>query len=72
MSKTIEDARQAKTVLRTRYPKLTSVGLTKMGDDWSISITMPKDQVGDLPGDLPNEIDGVKIYILTTGPVRAL
>lgn len=71
---TLDQARSAKNdALATLYgviPEINGVGITKVGDDYTISISL---RAPLPPGvTIPSHIDGVPVVVKVVGPIRAL
>jgi hypothetical protein len=64
-------ARAAKKRVVAEFSHLscvTGVGITRLGDDYAVKVNV-SERVD--PGELPAEIDGVRVCVEVTGKIRA-
>jgi hypothetical protein len=64
-------ARAAKKRVVAEFSHLacvTGVGITRMGDDYAVKVNVSERLD---PGELPAEIDGVRVCVEVTGKIRA-
>jgi hypothetical protein len=69
---TLEKARAAKELALQRFRaigKVVGVGITRVGGEYAIKVNL-SEPVGP-ETELPAEIDGVRVRVEVTGPIRA-
>jgi hypothetical protein len=70
-STSLTKARAAKKRVVAEFSHLacvTGIGITRVGDDYAVKVNLSH-PVG--PGELPAEIDGVRVCVEVTGRIRA-
>lgn len=69
---TLEQARAAKPAALRRFGKIArvvGVGITRVNGEYAVKVNLREPVSSDV--EVPDEIDGVRIRVEVTGPIRA-